>query len=126
MDADDFDLEYDEEGTSKMNLKALGTLAMCGVFGHANDEFKDGRYPTAKERQLMRRFVDAVASVGFGAALRLTAGKVWSLEREREKPRDSNRFRREQSSRKREEETSEQELRIGRFSDEVSISQRRQ
>ena len=62
LDADDFDLEYDEEGTSKMNLKALGTLAMCGVFGHANDEFKDGRYPTAKERQLMRRFVDAVAS----------------------------------------------------------------
>ena len=87
LDADDFDLEYDEEGTSKMNLKALGTLAMCGVFGHANDEFKDGRYPTAKERQLMRRFVDAVASAGFGAALRLTAGKVWSLERERERNR---------------------------------------
>ena len=87
LDADDFDLEYDEEGTSKMNLKALGTLALCGVFGHANDEFKDGRYPTAKERQLMRRFVDAVASVGFGAALRLTAGKVWSLERERERNR---------------------------------------
>ena len=33
------------------------------------------------------RFVDAVASVGFGAALRLTAGKVWSLERERERNR---------------------------------------
>ena len=90
LDADDFDLEYDEEGTSKMNLKALGTLAMCGVFGHANDEFKDGRYPTAKERQLMRRFVDAVASVGFGAALRLPAGKVWSLEREREKRKQAS------------------------------------
>ena len=53
---------------------------MSGVFGHVNDEFKDGRYPTAKERQLMRRFVDAVTSASFGAALRVTAGMAWSLD----------------------------------------------
>ena len=80
LDTDDFDLDYDEEETNRMNLKSLGALALSGVFGHVNDEFKDGRYPTAKERQLMRRFVDAVTSASFGAALRVTAGMAWSLD----------------------------------------------
>ena len=63
-----------------------------------------------EERQLMRRFVDAVASVGFGGVAIDRREGVEFRTRKREKPRDSNRFRREQSSRKREEETSEQEL----------------
>ena len=82
LDTDDFDLDYDNEETNRMNLKSLGALALSGVFGNVNDEFKDGRYPTAKERQLMLRFVDALTSVGFGAALRLTAGIAWSLDYE--------------------------------------------
>ena len=80
LDTDDFDLDYDEEETNRMNLKSLGALALSGVFGHVNDEFKDGRYPTAKERQLMRRFVDAVTSASFGAALRVTAGMAWRVD----------------------------------------------
>ena len=82
LDTDDFDLDYDNEETNRMNLKSLGALALSGVFGNVNDEFKDGRYPTAKERQLMLRFVDALTSVGFGAALRLTAGMAWRLDYE--------------------------------------------
>ena len=72
LDADDFDLGHDEEGTSKMNLKALGTTAMWSVW--PSDEFQDRRYPT-EGKTVDARFVDAVASVGFGAALRLTAGR---------------------------------------------------
>ena len=86
-----------------------------------------GDIQTAKERQLMRRFVDAVASVGFGRGVAIDRREgVEFRTRKREKPRDSNRFRREQSSRKREEETSEQELRIEGLAVCVSISQRRQ